>query len=499
MKMATENTIYINCDNLRDKLYRNDEVLLLDCRSNDEYRHGHINGAHNIVLPQLMMRRLKANKLSLKSLVPPNFRQEKEAFLKKCTTSHVVVYDHFTADLNNNDTTMLALLYNRMKNEGCNVTVLKGGYTKFQVDFPDFCLKAGTAGSSDADDEDGGSDESAASSPRGGRCSPLSPLTIHAPSILGLGSLRISCDHEEEESDSVESRLGRTRRDRPCDNHRHHNCLRHSDRFNSEGESDDPNSANSLSSNEGNVPLTLKPIPSSHPCTCCSCDKAPRRTIPQSPQCPSPSPAHNLYGGASAPAEILNGLFLGCAKDASNAAVLAEHNITYILNVTPNLPNVFENDGKYKYKQIPITDHWSQNLSQFFPDAIAFIDEARSKNCGVLVHCLAGISRSVTVTVAYLMQKLRWSLNDAYDFVKQRKNNVSPNFNFMGQLLDFEKTLGLGEYSSSTEDPLSSASQNHPPTLFFTSPPPPTPTLTLPVMKGKKREQRSAFILPNLS
>ena len=53
-----------------------------------------------------------------------------------------------------------------------------------------------------------------------------------------------------------------------------------------------------------------------------------------------------------------------------------------------------------------------------------FTDEARGKNCGVLVHCLAGISRSVTVTVAYLMQKLNLSMNDAYDIVKMKKSNI---------------------------------------------------------------------------
>ncbi|XP_017265143.1 dual specificity protein phosphatase 7 [Kryptolebias marmoratus] len=142
------------------------------------------------------------------------------------------------------------------------------------------------------------------------------------------------------------------------------------------------------------------------------------------------------------PVQILPYLYLGCAKDSANLDVLGQHNITYILNVTPNLPNMFEHDGHFRYKQIPISDHWSQNLSQFFPEAISFIDEARSKRCGILVHCLAGISRSVTVTVAYLMQKLNLSLNDAYDFVKRKKSNISPNFNFMGQLLDFERTLG---------------------------------------------------------
>jgi hypothetical protein len=57
------------------------------------------------------------------------------------------------------------------------------------------------------------------------------------------------------------------------------------------------------------------------------------------------------------------------------------------------------------------------------------------------VHCLAGISRSVTVTVAYLMQTLHKSLDEAYDLVRAQKSNIAPNFNFMGQLLDFERQL----------------------------------------------------------
>ena len=72
---------------------------------------------------------------------------------------------------------------------------------------------------------------------------------------------------------------------------------------------------------------------------------------------------------------------------------------------------------------------------------VCFADEAREKKSGVLVHCLAGISRSVTVTVAYIMHKLALSLNDAFDYVKRCKSNIAPNFNFMGQLLDFENTL----------------------------------------------------------
>lgn len=141
------------------------------------------------------------------------------------------------------------------------------------------------------------------------------------------------------------------------------------------------------------------------------------------------------------PVKVLPYLYLGNAKNSADRPGLRKNGIRYILNVTPNVPNAFQDDGDFKYLQIPISDHWSQNLSSFFPDAIAFIDEARQRNQGVLVHCLAGISRSVTVTVAYLMSRQAMCLNEAYDFVKKCKPNISPNFTFMGQLLDFEKAL----------------------------------------------------------
>jgi len=69
------------------------------------------------------------------------------------------------------------------------------------------------------------------------------------------------------------------------------------------------------------------------------------------------------------------------------------------------------------------------------------VDEARRVECGVLVHCLAGISRSVSVTVAYLMSSMCLSLDDAYTLVKRRRPHASPSLNFMGQLLDFEASL----------------------------------------------------------
>lgn len=77
----------------------------------------------------------------------------------------------------------------------------------------------------------------------------------------------------------------------------------------------------------------------------------------------------------SFPIEVIRNLYLGNAKCSMDSEALRKNNIRYILNVTPNLPNHFEGspDVNITYKQIPINDHWSQNLSMYFPEAITFI------------------------------------------------------------------------------------------------------------------------------
>lgn len=98
---------------------------------------------------------------------------------------------------------------------------------------------------------------------------------------------------------------------------------------------------------------------------------------PGDPSCDS-----GLDGGSEAspandppfPVEILPYLFLGNAENSADLEALQRHKIRYVLNVTPNLPNAFEDKGLgIKYMKIPIQDHWSQNLATFFPEAIAFI------------------------------------------------------------------------------------------------------------------------------
>jgi len=61
---------------------------------------------------------------------------------------------------------------------------------------------------------------------------------------------------------------------------------------------------------------------------------------------------------------------------------------------------------KFAYKIIPILDVPSQNILAYFENACQFIDSVLKTSYGkILVHCFAGVSRSATIVIAYLVKK----------------------------------------------------------------------------------------------
>nr|KAF6427443.1 dual specificity phosphatase 4 [Rousettus aegyptiacus] len=147
------------------------------------------------------------------------------------------------------------------------------------------------------------------------------------------------------------------------------------------------------------------------------------------------TPLHDQGG----PVEILPFLYLGSAYHAARRDMLDALGITALLNVSSDCPNHFE--GHYQYKCIPVEDNHKADISSWFMEAIEYIDAVKECRGRVLVHCQAGISRSATICLAYLMMKKRVRLEEAFEFVKQRRSIISPNFSFMGQLLQFESQV----------------------------------------------------------
>merc|ERR1719266_2295503 len=159
------------------------------------------------------------------------------------------------------------------------------------------------------------------------------------------------------------------------------------------------------------------------------------------PDLPSPSDLCDTKDIENHPAtQVLPHLYLGNMRDASDVTSLSRLNIRYVLNVTAKPPSYHLPPG-FHYKHLEAADNGLQNLRQFFEEAFGFIDEAKKAGAGVLVHCQAGISRSPTIAVAYLMKHYPMAMADAYKFVKTKRSIISPNLNFMGQLWEFEQVL----------------------------------------------------------
>lgn len=99
-------------------------------------------------------------------------------------------------------------------------------------------------------------------------------------------------------------------------------------------------------------------------------------------------------------------------------------------------------DPFFKYLSFTINDNSAnENLAKYFDEAFNFIESARMGDSGVFVHCNAGLSRSPSIVIAYLMRKYGLSFEQAFDFVKAKRPCVNPRELFVEQLKAYEKTL----------------------------------------------------------
>ncbi|KAK9762249.1 dual specificity phosphatase 19 [Basidiobolus ranarum] len=171
-------------------------------------------------------------------------------------------------------------------------------------------------------------------------------------------------------------------------------------------------------------------------------------------------------------------LYLGNQQNAKSRKECYDHRITHIINLSKT-QNYFEKDITYIYDKgrpkivkraalenglmvehppdrrilfcfqpvylkVPVLDSVDANLLPHFTACFDFIQNARSqlgKNARILVHCQAGISRSATVVIAYLMKYQDISLDEAYILVHLARPIICPNDSFCQQLALFHDTL----------------------------------------------------------
>ncbi|XP_056601518.1 protein phosphatase Slingshot homolog 1 [Triplophysa dalaica] len=136
---------------------------------------------------------------------------------------------------------------------------------------------------------------------------------------------------------------------------------------------------------------------------------------------------------------IFDHLYLGSEWNASNLEELQDSGVGYILNVTREIDNFFP--GTFCYHNIRVYDDETTDLLAHWNETYNFIVKAKKNNSKCLVHCKMGVSRSASTVIAYAMKENGWSLEVAYNFVKQKRSIAQPNPAFMKQLAEYEGIL----------------------------------------------------------
>lgn len=159
--------------------------------------------------------------------------------------------------------------------------------------------------------------------------------------------------------------------------------------------------------------------------------------------------------------QITKYIFVGDLASASNIVAMKEQGITHVLFVMNGGYELFPEDMTYKL--IHVNDDPWVDISKHFEESNKFIDEAigtsslREKN-KILIHCQRGVSRSVTLLVAYELwkrnQKKQILKNDIdgqilsiLDQIKIHRSIAQPNDGFMKCLRKYICTLNDYEQS----------------------------------------------------
>ena len=130
--------------------------------------------------------------------------------------------------------------------------------------------------------------------------------------------------------------------------------------------------------------------------------------------------------------EIIPGLFLGGFLSTADKEGLAEHEIKTVLGLGLNSEYIKEPD--YKKMHIDIEDKVECSILEHLGPASDFIERGMQDEGNVLVHCWAGISRSASCVIAYLMKYKGLSLADATNLARERRKQVCPNSQFCKDL-----------------------------------------------------------------
>lgn len=131
--------------------------------------------------------------------------------------------------------------------------------------------------------------------------------------------------------------------------------------------------------------------------------------------------------------KIYEQLYIGSINEMRNSGWLDAHHITHIVNCPKGVPSFFPD--KYSYINLVLDDVPEQSLYGVLEPAFEFIKRAIANGGTVLVACHAGISRSVSVVLYFLMKVRLIHYEAALEVVRAKRSIANPNPGFAQQLI----------------------------------------------------------------
>ncbi|GAO48472.1 phosphatases II [Saitoella complicata NRRL Y-17804] len=142
--------------------------------------------------------------------------------------------------------------------------------------------------------------------------------------------------------------------------------------------------------------------------------------------------------------EIVDRVYIGSLYTVRAGTLLKANGITHVVSALTDAANVLKIGNPLRPNittlQLDVDDTDDEDLLRHIPTSNTFITAAleASPTNKVMIHCVAGVSRSATLLAAYLMSTLKIGLDDALRMMREKRPQVEPNPGFMRQLGIYE-------------------------------------------------------------
>ena len=141
--------------------------------------------------------------------------------------------------------------------------------------------------------------------------------------------------------------------------------------------------------------------------------------------------------------EVVPGLWIGGLMAAQSFRSLAQHNVTFVVDATGRRSFSWDLGNARQTLVVDVEDEDHVDLLAHFHRTSDFIRDALGALGGgnVLVHCMAGRSRSASIVAAYLMRERGMSAEGALSLIRKARKWIDPNSGFRVQLRAWESQV----------------------------------------------------------